>query len=82
MNARLNFTLKPSSSANQKSISLIVGSYTLTDLGGQAYITVGKYESALEDCEMAILMNPNFIKAYYRKALALYEMTNKVGTDV
>jgi hypothetical protein len=42
---------------------------------------VGKFESALEDCEMAILMNPNFIKAYYRKALALYEMTHKAGTD-
>ena len=42
---------------------------------------MGKFESALEDCEMAILMNPNFIKAYYRKALALYEMTHKAGTD-
>ena len=54
---------------------------SLKSLGGQAYITVGKFESAIEDCETAILMKPNFIKAYYRKALALYEMTHKTGTD-
>jgi tetratricopeptide (TPR) repeat protein len=27
-------------------------------LGGQAYITIGKFESAIEDCETAILINP------------------------
>lgn len=42
---------------------------------------MGKFDQALEDSEMAILKNPKFLKAYFRKALALSEMTQKEGTD-
>lgn len=66
---------------NLKYTSQIVSFFELISLGGQAYITVGKFETAIEDCETAILMNPNFIKAYYRKTLALYELTHIPGTD-
>lgn len=32
------------------------------------------------DCDSAIKLNPDFVKAYYRKAKALYELTHVEGT--
>jgi tetratricopeptide (TPR) repeat protein len=42
---------------------------------------VGKFESALADCERAILINPNYISAYDYKAEALYHINKETGTN-
>jgi hypothetical protein len=35
----------------------------------------------VEDCNKAIALNPEFVKAYYRKARALYELPHLEGSD-
>jgi len=42
---------------------------------------VGKFESALADCERAILINPNYISAYNYKAQALHHINKETGKN-
>lgn len=39
-----------------------------------AYINLDKFEEALSDANRALQINQRFLKAYYRKAAALYEL--------
>jgi len=39
-------------------------------IGAQVYITLEKFDNAIEDCDHAISLNPAFVKAYMRKAVA------------
>ena len=43
---------------------------------------MGKFESALADCERAILINPNYISAYDYKAEALYHINKETVTKL
>lgn len=45
------------------------------------FIDLKQYSKAVEDCDSALKLNPNFIKALYRKSTALSEMTDCEGTD-
>ncbi len=42
---------------------------------------MGKFESALANCERAILINPNYTLAYYIETHALYEIKKETGTN-
>lgn len=44
------------------------------------YIALEQFGKAIEDAESAINVNPQFTKAYLRKALALYEMPHVEGS--
>lgn len=44
------------------------------------YIALEQFGKAIEDAESAINVNPQFTKAYLRKALALYEMPQVEGS--
>jgi len=33
-----------------------------------------QFENALEDANQALILNPHFLKAYYRKAACLYDL--------
>lgn len=50
-------------------------------LGSQVYIDLKQFSKAVEDCDRAIALNPKFVKALYRKSIALSEMTDTEGTD-
>lgn len=50
-------------------------------LGSQVYIDLKEFSKAVEDCDKAIALNPKFVKALYRKSIALGEMTETEGTD-
>ena len=39
-----------------------------------------QFEKAVEDCNQAIKINSRWTKAYFRKALALQELTHIPGT--
>lgn len=45
------------------------------------YITQRQFELAVSDCDKAIECNPNWVKAYFRKAVALSEQHNVIGAD-
>ena len=38
------------------------------------YLDLEKFDQSIEDCELAIKLNPEGPKAYYRKGLALREL--------
>lgn len=40
------------------------------NLGAQVYISLRDFERAVEDCDRAIAINPKWVKAYLRKAIA------------
>jgi len=40
---------------------------------------VDKFEEAIKDCDRAIEINSSFVKAYYRKALALREKLDNLS---
>ena len=40
---------------------------------------VDKFEEAIKDCDRAIEINGSFVKAYYRKALALREKLDNLS---
>lgn len=42
----------------------------------QAHLTLGNFEQAIEDCDSALKIDQQFIKAYFRKALAVNQMTH------
>jgi tetratricopeptide (TPR) repeat protein len=42
---------------------------------------LNKNNEAISDCEDAIKCNPDWIKAYYRKGLALSNMNDLEGAD-
>lgn len=50
-------------------------------LGAQVFIVQRLFELAVSDCDKALECNPNWIKAYFRKAVALSEQHNKIGAD-
>lgn len=50
-------------------------------LGAQAYISLEMFEEAVKDCDQAIQINPQFVKAYYRKAKAMYELVTLPGFE-
>lgn len=50
-------------------------------LGAQVYIVQRLFELAVSDCDKALECNPNWIKAYFRKAVALSEQHNVIGAD-
>jgi hypothetical protein len=67
-----------------KYTSLIVCVYTLKSndsIGAQVYITLRQFEAAVQDCDKALVINPDWTKAYFRKAIALSEMTEVLGAD-
>jgi tetratricopeptide (TPR) repeat protein len=67
-----------------KYTTLIVCAYTLKSndsLGAQVYITLRQFEAAVQDCNKALEINPDWTKAYFRKAMALSEMTELLGSD-
>ena len=39
-----------------------------------AYYNLEQFENALQDATQALILNPQFLKAYYRKAASLYEL--------
>lgn len=41
----------------------------------QAHITMGNFSEAIADCDIALKIDQQFIKAYFRKALAINQMT-------
>ncbi|KAI5709637.1 hypothetical protein M8J75_001883 [Diaphorina citri] len=43
----------------------------------QVYIKRSQYITALQDCDQALTLDPDFLKAIYRKALALYNLKRK-----
>ena len=44
-------------------------------IGAQVYITLEQFDRAIEDCNQAISLNPAYVKAYMRKAVAQMEQT-------
>jgi small glutamine-rich tetratricopeptide repeat-containing protein alpha len=44
------------------------------------FIALEQFSKAIEDAESAITANPQFTKAYLRKALALFEMPHVEGS--
>ena len=65
-----------------KFTSRIVSVNTLWNgLGAQVNITLRQFAQAVEDCDRAIKINPDWTKAYFRKAMALSEMTDVLGYD-
>lgn len=43
-------------------------------IGAQVFLDLEKFDQCIEDCELAIKLNPEGPKAYYRKGLALREL--------
>lgn len=41
----------------------------------QAHLTMGNFSKAIADCDIALKIDQQFIKAYFRKALAINQMT-------
>ena len=41
------------------------------------FIKIEQFHKAIEDCETAIKLNPNSVKAHMRKAVALMELTKE-----
>ena len=41
------------------------------------FIKIEQFHKAIEDCETAIKINPNWVKAHMRKAVALMELTKE-----
>ena len=50
-------------------------------VGAQVCIVQEQFEQAVADCDRAIQINPGFVKAYSRKALALLQMPHKAYSD-
>ena len=44
------------------------------------FYTLEKYEEAITDCQRAIELDPNFVKAYYRQGLAHFEKIQTEGS--
>jgi len=44
--------------------------FTNLSKGAQVYIDLKRFEEAIEDCDKAIAVNKDWLKAYVRKAIA------------
>ena len=48
-------------------------------LGAMVHFQLEDFESTIQDCDRAIELDPNLVKAHYRKGRALYEQINVPG---
>ena len=48
-------------------------------LGAAVYTAIEKFEDAIKDCDRALEINAGFVKAYFRKAVALREKLDNLS---
>lgn len=48
-------------------------------LGAAVYTAIEKFDDAIKDCDRALEINAGFVKAYFRKALALREKLDNLS---
>jgi tetratricopeptide (TPR) repeat protein len=46
------------------------------------YSSKGEYDRAIQDCDQAITLDPNFAPAFYDRGLAKQKKGDKAGGDV
>ena len=43
-----------------------------------AHLALEQYDQCIQDCDQAIALDPDYVKAYYRKARALFDQGKAV----